>query len=43
VPFKSSYANLGEYLESLNAIPSQDVVPVCYGGKFAASVETSTK
>ena len=43
VPFKSSYANLGEYLESLNAIPSQDVVPVCYGGVFAASVENIYK
>ena len=44
-PFLSSHTNLGGYLDALNitcyADPglAQDIVPVCYGGSFAASVE----
>ena len=42
IPFESSYANLGSFLESL-PIPTfleqePDIVPVCYAGIFSASV-----
>lgn len=43
VPFRSYYAHLGKYLNWLNITLSQDVVPVCYGGVFAASVENIYK
>lgn len=39
VAFKSSFANLGDFYKTLNAKPSQDTVPVCYGGIFAASLK----
>ena len=39
VPFESEFHKLGDWFNSLDGIePSQDVVQVCYGGVFAASV-----
>lgn len=38
VEFKSNFTNLGVYSQSLGIGPMQKIVPVCYGGVFAASV-----
>ena len=45
LPFKSSYTNLGAYWLAINANATlyQKLVPVCYGGIFAASVENIYK
>jgi hypothetical protein len=43
VPFKSSHTNLGAYWLAINVTLSQKFVPVCYGGRFAASVENIYK
>jgi hypothetical protein len=43
IPFKSSYTNLGAYWLAINAPLTQKLVPVCYGGRFAASVENIYK
>ena len=40
--FKSSYFNLGAYWLAIN-LTLQELVPVCYGGIFAASVENIYK
>jgi len=33
---KSSYANMGEYLDAMGAELPSPILPVCYGGNFAA-------
>jgi hypothetical protein len=43
VPFKSSNFNLGAYWLAINVTLAQKIVPVCYGGIFAASVENIYK
>jgi hypothetical protein len=43
IMFKSSHANIGEYWLTINLTLSQQVIPVCYGGIFAASVENIYK
>jgi hypothetical protein len=43
VEFKSSFANLGDFYKTLNAKPSQEIVQVCYGGVFAASISNIKK
>ena len=43
VPFKSSHVNLGAYWLAINVTLAQKLVPVCYGGSFAASVENIYK
>jgi hypothetical protein len=43
VLFKSSHANLGAYWLAINVTLTQKFVPVCYGGRFAASVENIYK
>ena len=43
IPFTSSYVNLGAYWLAINVTLAQKLVPVCYGGSFAASVENIYK
>jgi hypothetical protein len=43
IPFKSSHTDLGAYWLAINATLTQKLVPVCYGGRFAASVENIYK
>jgi len=43
IPFRSSYVNLGAYWLAINVTLPQKLVPVCYGGIFAASVENIYK
>eukprot|EP00588_Corethron_pennatum_P012419 CAMPEP_0194274934 /NCGR_PEP_ID=MMETSP0169-20130528/7896_1 /TAXON_ID=218684 /ORGANISM="Corethron pennatum, Strain L29A3" /LENGTH=412 /DNA_ID=CAMNT_0039018269 /DNA_START=236 /DNA_END=1474 /DNA_ORIENTATION=- len=38
VQFRSAYKNLGAYYHALFGPPPSSMVPVCYGGNFAASV-----
>jgi len=42
VPFESQYPNLGSYYDSLDVQegPMEPIVPVCYGGVFAASLRS---
>lgn len=43
VEFKSEHENLGSWYESLGAGPLPEIVQVCYGGVFAASVSNVRK
>ena len=43
VEFKSVYANVGSFYDSLGAGPLPEIVQVCYGGAFAASVSNIKK
>ena len=43
IEFSSNFTNLGAFVEALGKSPLQEVVPVCYGGVFAASVSNIKK
>ena len=38
VKFRSNFTNIGEFFDDLGDLSMQKVVPLCYGGVFAASV-----
>ena len=43
VPFKSTHRNLGEWAKSVPFVLNAEIVPVCYGGSFAATTVSITK